>query len=137
MKRFYRYIIYRLYEKALKKRSSVPVMDTITPLAGLHMLMFFVLAELFYTFVMHATSPLMEHMSLLIVFVIIDLWVHYKLFYDKNKWNNIMEEFKNESPEERRKGGWCVAGYLIGGSLLCLGLFIIIVSIGTKLHLTP
>lgn len=82
MKRFYRYMIYRLYDKALKKPSAVPVMDTITALAALHTLMFFVFVELFYTFVMHANSPLWEHMGLMIFFVIFNLWVHYILFYD-------------------------------------------------------
>lgn len=26
-----------------------------------------------------------------------------------------MDEFKDESPAERRKGGWRVVGYLVGG----------------------
>ncbi|WP_343745002.1 hypothetical protein [Chitinophaga sp.] len=137
MKRFYRYMIYRLYDKALKKPSSVPVMDTITPLAILHMLMFFVVAGLFYTFVMHATLPLLGNIFFVIIFVILNLWVHYIVLYDKNKWNNIMEEFKNETQAERRKGGWCVVGYLVGGSLLCLALYTLIVWTGVELHLIP
>ncbi|NLR63276.1 hypothetical protein HGH92_03065 [Chitinophaga varians] len=137
MKRFYRYIIYRLYDKALKKPSFTPVVDTITPLAILHMLMFFVVTEVFCTFVLHAASPILEHMGLLIIFVIVDLWGHYILFYDKNKWNSIMEEFKDESPAERRKGGWCVVGYLVGGSLLCFLVFTFIVFMGIELHLRP
>lgn len=136
MKRFYRYIIYRLYDKALKKPSFTPVMDTITPFAILHMLMFFVVTHVFCMFVIHGPLPLLEHMGLMIFFVIFNLWVHYILFYDKKSWNSIMEEFKDESPAERRKGGWCVVGYLIGGSLLCLALFIVVVFVGVELHLT-
>ncbi|NML37929.1 hypothetical protein HHL17_12055 [Chitinophaga sp. G-6-1-13] len=135
MKRFYRYIIYRLYDKALKKPSFTPVLDTITPLAILHMLMFFVVAQVFCMLVIHGPLPLLEHMGLMIIFVIFNLWVHYILFYDKKSWSNIMEEFKDESPAERRKGGWYVVGYLVGGSLLCLALLGLVVWIGVRLHL--
>ena len=40
--------------------------------------------------------------------------IHYILFYDKKKWKEYEEEFKNETPKDRKVGLIKVLIYLIG-----------------------
>lgn len=117
MIQFYRYIIYRLYNKALERKSFSPIFDVMWVIAFVHM---FQLAALYVLLMALIPGiPLyVENRGLVYVFCIVMLASHYFLFYNKKRWEGIMEEFKDETPAEKSKGRWRVSLYLVGSPIL-------------------
>jgi RsiW-degrading membrane proteinase PrsW (M82 family) len=56
--------------------------------------------------------------------------VFYFLVYNKKRWAGYIEEFKDESEEDRRSGNWLVRAYLIGSVLLFFISLPILFSLG-------
>lgn len=126
MIQFYRYIIYRLYSSALDKKSSSPIFDVIWALAFVHLSQVAAIYALLIG--LNPGIPLfVENRAIVIVFCIFMLVSHYFLFYNKKRWEAIMEEFKDETPTEKTKGRWRVSLYLNGFPILC---FIVILLVG-------
>lgn len=59
----------------------------------------------------------LNKVQLIFIFIGIQLLYHL-LIYNKKKWMNYIEEFKNETNEERRKGTNLIIAYTAGTYLL-------------------
>jgi hypothetical protein len=62
----------------------------------------------------------------IISFAIVFTFLYYLFFYNKKRWNRYIEEFKNESLEQRRKGTIWVGLFTVGSVVL---LFIAMISL--------
>lgn len=117
----YKYLIYKIYSWTANKKNDTPIANTVLTLAAVH---FFQLLTLLL-FIDRIIVPL-EWLSkmyrinktYLLVLALIYLIVFYFLIYNKNRWDGYIEEFKNESNDQRRKGNIMVISYLIGSILL-------------------
>lgn len=114
----YRYLIYKIYSWTVEKKGDTPIANTILTLGVVH---FFHLA-IVLLFVDQIVTPLKWlhdinktylFISALIYFVLL-----YFLIYNKERWNSYIEEFKNESESERKKGNFLVLAFLIGSIFL-------------------
>lgn len=121
---FYRYLIYRLYHF----RNDTPIFNTIATLTIVH---WFQLLNIFYVvdeFTSYKIwnsifSPSKFNPMIVILFGILN----FILLYNKKKWKSYDEEFKNESPKERKRGLIIVLSYLIGTIILS---FVLVIAIG-------
>jgi hypothetical protein len=122
--KFYRYLIYRLYHF----RNDTPIFNTIATLTIVH---WFQLLNIFYVvdeFTSYKIwnsifSPSKFNPIIVILFGILN----FILLYNKKKWKSYDEEFKNESPKERKRGLIIVLSYLIGTIILS---FVLVIAIG-------
>lgn len=122
--KFYRYLIYRLYHF----RNDTPIFNTIATLTIVH---WFQLLNIFYVvdeFTSYKIwnsifSPSKFNPVVVILFGILN----FILLYNKKKWKSYDEEFKNESPKERKRGLIIVLSYLIGTIILS---FVLVIAIG-------
>ncbi len=122
--KFYRYLIYRLYHF----RNDTPIFNTIATLTIVH---WFQLLNIFYVvneFTSYKIwnsifSPSKFNPMIVILFGILN----FILLYNKKKWKSYDEEFKNESPKERKRGLIIVLSYLIGTIILS---FVLVIAIG-------
>ncbi|SEW51584.1 hypothetical protein [Chitinophaga arvensicola] len=118
MLQFYKYIIYRLYSSALDKRSLYPVLDVIWTIAFVHMTQIATIYALLL-WLIPGVPLFTETKGVVFVFCLCMLVGHYFIFYNKEKWNGIMEEFKDEAPGKKIKGRWRVSIYIFGWPILC------------------
>ena len=72
----------------------------------------------------------LESINKLYVAIIFFLFagLHYLLLYNKKRWAGYIEEFKNESSQQRKKGTVLVLLYLVGSILLFFALMPILFS---------
>ena len=117
-------MIYRLYHF----RNDTPIFNTIATLTIVH---WFQLLNIFYVvdeFTSYKIwnsifSPSKFNPMIVILFGILN----FILLYNKKKWKSYDEEFKNESPKERKRGLIIVLSYLIGTIILS---FVLVIAIG-------
>ena len=120
--RFYRYLIYRLYHF----RDDTPTINTIGVLMIVHWGQFISIV----TIIEEITSihfwpdlPFYSERYKLIPGFLIWMIIHFILFYDRKKWKSYEEEFRDETPKQRRKGLILVLAYLIGSTIMFFALF--------------
>jgi hypothetical protein len=119
--RFYKYIIYKLYHSALKKKSNTPATNVILMLSFVHYIqllcIYSILLKIFPQIplisITNETNKIYLGLGLIIFAVL-----HHFIFYNKKRWDVYIEEFKDENPLERRKGTILVYSYLIGSVLI-------------------
>ena len=118
MKKFYRYLIYKLYSWGLKRPGDTPIANVIFTLTFVHAVqllsLYAIIGQIVPQVAIFDNLPKVYIGSFFIVFSVI----HYFIIYDKKRWENYLEEFKNEKPQESRQGKWLVLGYLIGSIVL-------------------
>lgn len=122
--KFYRYLIYRLYHF----RNDTPIFNTIATLTIVHwfqLLNIFYVVDEFTSYKIwnYIFSPSKFNPMIVILFGILN----FILLYNKKKWKSYDEEFKNESPKERKRGLIIVLSYLIGTIILS---FVLVIAIG-------
>jgi hypothetical protein len=118
MRRFYRYLIYKLYSWRIDKKDGTPIATTIIILTFVHYVQLFII----YLFLLKL-FPEINIFSIVDkkyvgLFLIIFGVIHYFLVYDKVRWGQYVEEFGSESGAEKRKGSIIVTAYLLGTVLL-------------------
>jgi len=118
MKRFYRYIIYKLYSYGLKKNNDTPIANVIITLAFVHFIQLFILYNILLIFFPLIDIYLKIDKIYVGIFFLLFMGSHYFIFYNKVRWQYYLEEFKNETDAEKRRGWWFVRIYLIGSILL-------------------
>ncbi len=126
MRRFYRYVIYRLYTSCLKGKDITPVATVIFIMSFVHFAQMLILYSLLYNFIPSCRYLLKYNKTNVIIFLIIFVGLYYLFFYNKKRWNRYIEEFKNESLEQRRKGTIWVGLFTVGSVVL---LFITMISL--------
>ena len=133
MKRYYRYIIYRLYTSSLKGNDITPVATVVFIMSFVHISQFLLLYGIVKTGFPDLFSKIHVEKRIIIVFAIIFTIVYYLLVYNKMRWSKYIEEFKDESIEQRRKRGIWVCLFTIGSVVI---LFICMITLSI-LYWTP
>lgn len=112
----YDYIIYKLYYWAIKKNGETPVLNVIGTLAVVHffqlLLLLFLIRFLFTIDLLKVffSSP----KYLFVVFFLFWILIHFLIFYNKEKWENLLKKYSGENEQEKKKGTVFVLIYLIG-----------------------
>ena len=118
MKRFYRYLIYKLYSWGLNKQGDTPVANVIITLTFVHYVQLFTLYMIVLRFIPSINIFSSVDKRYVGLFLIILGVLHYFMIYNKKSWDGYLEEFKSETPQESKRGKWLVLGYLIGSIVL-------------------
>ena len=116
--KFYRYLIYKMYNWGLKKKSDTPVANVVITLTFVHFVQLFTIYLILLKFfpqinIFNNVDGLYVGIFLIIIGII-----HYFLIYNKKRWELYMEEFNNEDITERKRGNRLVLFYLIGSIVL-------------------
>lgn len=125
----YRYLIYKLYTWALKKKSNTPIANVIFTLSFVHFAQLLTVYSIGLRFI--PTFKILSHLTKIYVggFMILFCIINYFLIYNKEKWNSYLEEFRNESTEQSKKGKILVLSYLIGSIVLFFITVILLFSV--------
>lgn len=118
MKRFYRYLIYKLYSWGLKKPGDTPITNVIITLTFVHLVQLFTLYLIALRFFPSINIFANVDKLYIGIFFIAFCVLNYFLIYNKNRWASYMEEFKNESLKESKQGKLFVLAYLIGSIVI-------------------
>jgi hypothetical protein len=113
----YKYVIYNLYSYALRKKSNTPVLDVILILFLVHffqlMSIYMILSKIFpQIYIFDKLSK-----SQVAIAVIIFGLANYFVLYNKKRWSEYFEKFKDLSPSEHKKRTTLVNFYF-GGSII-------------------
>ena len=116
--KFYRYVIYKLYSWGLKKKDDTPVSNVILTLSFVHYVQLFTLYLIFLRFFPQIDIFQKVSEKFVVLGLVIFGVVHHFLLYNKKRWANYLDEFKDEDDYKRKKGNILVISYLIGSILL-------------------
>ena len=119
--KFYRYLIYRLYHF----RDDSPVVNVIVTLSSVHLMQLYTIKLLLW-FLFSVNINWNIEGNQFLVFMFLFMGVNYLLLYNKKKWETYDEEFKNETPEHKKKGLILVLSYLIGSIVIFFAIHIMI-----------
>ena len=111
--KFYRYLIFRIYHF----NSDIPTANVIFTLTVVHYFQLFTVFIVVNELLPHSiwfSFDIRKHDLCIKVVGLLFMVLHYFLFYNKKKWELIEEEFKDETPKQKRKGLILVHVYLIG-----------------------
>ena len=115
---FYKYLIYRLYTWRLAKKDDTPATTVVLLMCIPHYLQLgTIYACLMYFF------PVLRDLSDLskwqVLFIALGFQLLYRLIiYNKNRWTSYINEFENETPEQRKRRTLFIYIYTIGSILL-------------------
>lgn len=122
MKKFYRYLIYKVYSWRIKKKDDTPIATVIFLLTITHSFQLLILYSLSrsllqYPNYLHGLNKLYA-----ILFFFVFAGLHYFLLYNKERWEGYLQEFGSESAIASKRGSFWVIAYLIGSVLLFFAL---------------
>jgi hypothetical protein len=114
----YRYLIYKLYSWALKKKNDTPVFNVIITITVMHyfqlLTIYCILFRAFHIFNIFSKNNGLYVGLFMVLFIIFN----YFILYNKKRWANYLCEFENEDERASFKGKIYVLSYLIGSILL-------------------
>jgi len=114
MKRSYEYVIYRLYSWRLEKNNDTPEATVIFTLSFVHLIqigiIFLIAIKIMPTF--QLTN--FKKFAAVIGFALL----YYLFIYNKKRWLGYIEKFKDETPEQRKKGTFFVRLFTLGSVIL-------------------
>ena len=112
MMRWYKYIIYRVYSWCLEKKDDTPGTTAELMMCLPH---YFQILTV-YTIIDHFSPTMVANLSdLQVVLLALGFQALFHIFiYNKKRWLNYIDEFKNETPAERKKGTCLLYIYTIG-----------------------
>ena len=118
MKNFYRYLIYKLYSWRIDKKDDTPIATVIFLITITHIFQLLILYSIIGKVLPKAA--IFDNLPKLYVgiFFVIFTIINYFALYNKERWQQYIEEFKNENEAERKRGRLLVTAYLIGSILL-------------------
>ena len=124
----YRYLIYKLYSWALKKKNDTPVFNVIITLTIVHFVQLLTIYCIVFK-LFHIFNIFSKNNSIYVaVFMLLFIMLNYFVLYNKQRWNNYMKEFEGERERDRLKGKIYVLVYLIGS----IAIFFIVLPITFK-----
>jgi hypothetical protein len=114
----YKYLIYLLYREWLNDIPETKVIIVLSLVHFFQLISIFIILAYFFPqiksfFVIFSNLNTIYSLLILVIFY----GFNHAIFYNKKKWDGYVEEFKDESPIERRKRTIMVYFYF-GGSLL-------------------
>lgn len=122
---FYKYIIYRLYSARKELNDEIPATRTEINLCIIHFIQLMILyavATLFFP----SIHTLIQVNKFQVAGVLIIFYVLYHfLIFKKIKWDRYLEEFKYETPEERKRKGVWVELFTTGSIVLFFTILIL------------
>lgn len=116
--RFYRYIIYRFYSWRLSKKDDTPIMNIVFTMTIIHLLQLMLLILLLIQFFPSFATAFSLKKEYVFAIIVVGFLFYYLLIYDKTRWKNYLEEFKNENETERKKGTMLFRVFTIGTVLV-------------------
>ena len=119
--KFYRYLIYRLYHF----RNDTPTFNVIITLTGIHWAQLLDVLYIIDTFTPFQVAPDWSKYNPAVSALLFGV-INFILLYNKKKWKSYDEEFKNESPRDKKIGLILVLTYLIGTIILSFVLMIVV-----------
>jgi hypothetical protein len=117
MKKFYRYLIYKLYSWRLAKKDDTPIATVIFLLTITHSFQLLILYSISRALIDYP-NYLTNNKFIILIFFFVFSALNYFLLYNKTRWQEYIEEFKNETEAERKRGRILVTAYLLGSVLL-------------------
>ena len=128
----YKYIIYKIYSW----KNDTPIANTILTLSIIH---FFQLLTLLLIIDRLITPFLFTEnhnvgKGTLFIGLVIYFGLFYLVVYNKQRWNAYVEEYKNESEEQRKRGNRFVITYLVGSILLFFISLPVLFTLGKHFH---
>ncbi|MEP7375193.1 MAG: hypothetical protein ABI675_17470 [Chitinophagaceae bacterium] len=118
MPKFYRYLIYRFYTWRLDKKDDTPVATIIFSMAAIHFIQIAILLMILSKF-FPSLVPVFKQRKIFVTFFYFTIsLLLYFLIYNKEKWQYYIEEFKNESTQQRRTRGIFVWLFTFGSIFL-------------------
>jgi amino acid transporter len=129
----YKYIIYKVYSWTANKKGEIPVTNTILTLSVVHFFHLLILLLLVDRIIvpLHLWNLSKGYFFLGLILYFL---LFYFLIYNKRRWSNYIEEFKNEDEKERAQGNIRVKVFLIGSIVLFFILLPILFALGDYLH---
>lgn len=119
--KFYRYLIYRLYHF----RNDTPIFNTIATLTIVHWFQLLNVLFIVDVFTSYKVWPDWSKYNPAVSALLFGV-INFILFYNKKKWKSYDEEFKNESPRDKKIGLILVLTYLIGTIILSFAVAMIV-----------
>lgn len=116
----YKYIIYRLYNWRLKNKDLNPELRVVITMSILHCTQLLLVYEILITVVPSLRTKFKFTDLFVIIFFICFIGLYALLFYRKEKWKGYIEQFKNETPKERRRGTIILLLFTIGTIVVTL-----------------
>lgn len=118
MKKFYRYLIYKLYSWRISKNDDTPIATVILLLSITHGFQLLILYSLIGKFI--PKTAIFDNLPKIYVgmFFILFIIANHFVLYNKTRWQEYFEEFKDEPEAEKNRGSLLVAVYLLGSVLL-------------------
>jgi len=130
LKHIFNYIFYMAYAKEEKSWASVPVLQGLLSLSliiNLYLLIAFILIEMFFK-VPIFSLPKEELFPYIILIATIVLIINYFIYGYKNKFAVIIDKYKTESEENKKKNRLTTRVFIILSIVLLIIVFIIGVS---------
>lgn len=106
LRRFYRYLIYRIYHI----NNNDPEIKVIALLCIIHS--FHLLTCMYLILGVFSINLFVLGKTELCTLILLFLALHYFIFYKPQKWEEYFKEFENETKKERLKGSFLVWGYM-------------------------
>lgn len=116
--KFYKYLIYKLYSWGLKRENDTPVFNVIITLTFVHFVQLFTVYMVLLKYMPEISIFNMGKKIYLYVFGVAFIVLNYFVLYNKKRWDSYLQEYKNESKNQSRKGKIVILSYLIGSILL-------------------
>lgn len=110
----YRYLIYKIYSW----KDDTPIGNTILTLGIVHFFHLLTILMIVDRTIMPIKGLWKINPGYLFIGMIIYFFLFYLLIYNKKKWATYVQEYKNESASDRRKGNVFVIFFLVGSILL-------------------
>ena len=107
-----------MYSWSLKRNNDTPIFNVIITLAFVHFVHLFTVYMVILKFFPAISIFNLRDKFYLYIFGVIFIIVNYLFLYNKKRWESYVEEFKNESENESRRGKIYVLAYLMGSILL-------------------
>jgi hypothetical protein len=103
MIRFYKYVVYRLYD-FFGRKDSTPIVDTVLVLFMVHGFQLVTL-WVFFGLIFDLTANYFPRSFLFYLSCLLISVVYYFLVFYNGKYKNWFKEFKKETDEQRKKNG--------------------------------
>lgn len=116
--KFYRYLIYWLYTKRIESKDDTLVTTVIVVMFVSHVFQLFFVCSLLSKLlpgmvVLFKQNKLVVGLSALFL-----MTVYEALIYNKQRWQEYIDEFKDEPIQQRLNRSWLVALFTIGSAVL-------------------
>jgi hypothetical protein len=120
MRKFYTYVIYKLYVWS-EIRDNTPVTNvilTLTMVHGLQMGAALMILSSAFPVARKAIATVFSDQGSVIIIALAFMLLNSTILFDRKNWPSYVKRYINESPAQRRRGTILVLCYLFGSALL-------------------